>query len=84
MTALERNRGEVFDRFRQISRRFDAPIWDYSDSPICLQREYFYNSQHLNEEGAAVFSAELATRLAQWSMENGQGKKEAGGARAQE
>jgi len=63
MQALERNRGEVFAKFRAIADRFQVRLWDYSDSPICKNRGNFYNSQHLNAEGAEAFSADLAKRL---------------------
>jgi len=63
MRGMERNHGEVFSRFHELGGRWDAEIWDYSDSPICGRRELFYNSQHLNEEGAGAFSAALAARL---------------------
>ena len=63
MQALERNRSEVFARFRELSERFHVPLWDYSDSPLSRVRGNFYNSQHLNAEGAAAFSKLLAERL---------------------
>ncbi len=63
MQALERNHAEVFSRFRELSERWQAPIWDFSTSAICSQKEMFYNSQHLNADGAAIFSEEFAKRL---------------------
>lgn len=65
MQALERNRAEVFAKFREICARFNVQLWDFSDSPICRRQEWFYNSQHLNAEGAAAFSRDFAGRLAQ-------------------
>lgn len=64
MHALEKNRDEVFARFQALSDRWQAPIWDYSGSPVCRRQELFYNSQHLNREGATAFSTELGRRLA--------------------
>ena len=64
MQAMEANRDEIFSRFDEINRRFGAQLWDYSTSPLCLDQKYFYNSQHLNADGAALFSAALARRLA--------------------
>jgi hypothetical protein len=63
MQALEKNRNEVFSEFQTLSERWQAPVWDYSGSPICRRQDLFYNSQHLNHEGATAFSTELATRL---------------------
>ena len=70
MQALERNRGEVFAKTREICDRYDVPLWDYSDSPISRNRAYFYNSQHLNADGAKVFSRDLARRLIEIGMLN--------------
>ena len=63
MQALERNRREVFARVREICDQFSVPLWDYSDSPIFPNRAYFYNSQHLNADGAKIFPTDLARRL---------------------
>lgn len=63
MQALTTNRTQVFDRYYDLSQRFGVQIWDYSESPISLRQENFYNSQHLNAEGATVFSTELADRI---------------------
>jgi hypothetical protein len=64
MQALENNRNEIFRRFREIAQRYDAALWDYSRSPISFGKDYFVNSQHLNAEGAAAFSADFAAALA--------------------
>jgi hypothetical protein len=68
MQPLDRNRAEVFARFNAVARRYGATLWDYSDSAIARDRELFYNSQHLNAHGAALFSADLARRLAASSL----------------
>jgi hypothetical protein len=64
MQALENNRDEIFGRFNEIAQRYDAALLDYSRSPISFRKDYFVNSEHLNAEGAAAFSAELGTALA--------------------
>lgn len=63
MQKLESNRREIFAHFQTISDRFNVPIWDYSDSPLCVERDNFYNSQHLNAKGATAFSQDFAQRL---------------------
>jgi hypothetical protein len=60
---LERNRDEIFSKIRDICAKYNVPLWDYSDSRISDDRDYFYNSQHLNADGAKVFSRDLARRL---------------------
>jgi hypothetical protein len=65
MQALEKNREEVFARFQELAKRHGASLWDFGRSPIAFDRAHFYNSQHLNAEGAARFSTELAAALVQ-------------------
>jgi hypothetical protein len=64
MQTLENNRGEIMRRFEELAKAGGAGFWDYSNSPLCRQQELFYNSQHLNDTGAALFSDDLANRLA--------------------
>jgi len=61
--TIEKNRREIFAKFQEIAARYHVPLWDYSSSPICRNRNLFYNSQHLNADGAATFSTDLAQRL---------------------
>lgn len=63
--ALQTNREQIVAQFRELSSRFAAPFWDFSDSSLGRSRANFYNSQHLNAEGAAAFTNELARRLAE-------------------
>lgn len=62
--ALTNNRLEVFAKFDGLSKKFRVPVWDYSGSPISSRKEYFYNSQHLNTDGALQFSLDFAAKLA--------------------
>lgn len=64
MQLLDRAKPRVFAKFREIAERSHASLWDFSDSPLSHRRSLFYNSQHLNAEGAALFSSALARRLA--------------------
>jgi hypothetical protein len=63
MQAIERNRAEILSKMKRITDSFGVPIWDYSDSELSRERSRFYNSQHLNAEGATIFSTDLAHRL---------------------
>lgn len=60
---LQVNRDRIFAKFRELSARYGATLWDFSDSTLSRSRLFFYNSQHLNAEGAHAFSQELARRL---------------------
>jgi hypothetical protein len=68
MQALEQNRHEIFARFSELASRYAATVWDYSSSPISFRKDYFYNSQHLNADGAAQFSADVAAKLVESSL----------------
>jgi len=65
MQALEKNRTSIFAEFERLAREAKVEFWDYSDHPLSRQKEYFYNSQHLNANGAHLFSQALAQRLKQ-------------------
>lgn len=62
--SAETNRADIFREFRVLAEQGHVGLWDYSDSPLCQDRRWFQNSQHLNDEGAERFSADLAARLA--------------------
>lgn len=36
---------------------------DYSNSYLCYDKKYFYNSQHLNKTGAELFSKEVSLKI---------------------
>jgi hypothetical protein len=64
MQMLTKNRAEIFAKFSELSERYNVPLWDFSDWNNANNHELFRNSQHLNAEGAKVFSQDLANRLA--------------------
>jgi hypothetical protein len=57
------NRNEIFNYYRKLATEFSIPFWDYSDTDMSRNKENFYNSQHMNAEGAVRFSEDVATRL---------------------
>lgn len=63
MIGLTRNRERIFALFHAIAARHNVPLLDYSYSPISEERNWFFNSQHLNSDGASVFSEDLVRRL---------------------
>jgi hypothetical protein len=65
MRELERNRDEVFARFHALAARYGAEVIDYGGSDIAQHQQYFYNSQHLNAEGAELFSTLVARDIQQ-------------------
>lgn len=61
--SLITNRNEMISLFQSYSKEFDVPFLDYSNHPICFNKSYFYNSEHLNKEGSEIFSKILARDL---------------------
>jgi len=53
------NWDEVIDIFKQYSNKYDVPLFDYSNDTLSFQKEYFYNSGHLNRNGAELFTRKL-------------------------
>jgi hypothetical protein len=57
------SRDEIFAAFTRIAERYAVPFWDYSADPMCYEQRLFYNSQHMNATGAALFSRSLGQRI---------------------
>lgn len=57
------NRAEIIDLYVSIAQEYNIPLLDYSQLPITKDKAYFYNSQHLNQKGAEIFSKNLALDL---------------------
>ncbi len=63
MVALTKNRAKIFSLFHEIAERHHVPFLDYTDSPLSMNRDLFYNAQHLNARGAEIFSEDVAKKL---------------------
>jgi hypothetical protein len=61
---LEVNRDELMRRYTAIATKHHTIFIDYSDSAAARNKSLFYNSQHLNRRGANIFTAMLASDLA--------------------
>ncbi|MBL0343262.1 MAG: hypothetical protein IPP71_21815 [Bacteroidetes bacterium] len=58
-----KNRDEVMAWFEHFSKKYQIPYLNYSDDIMCQQKEYFFNSEHLNKTGSAIFSKKLGEEL---------------------
>jgi hypothetical protein len=58
-----RNRTEVINYFSNLASENNIPFLDYSSDELCKRKELFYNSNHLNKTGTAIFSSKLAHDL---------------------
>ncbi len=54
------NEQQMFEMYDSIANKFDIPILDYNDIPMCYDTTYFYNATHLNRIGAELFTTKLA------------------------
>jgi hypothetical protein len=65
---MERNRASLMRTYATIAREANAPLLDYSGSELARDKSLFYNSQHLNRRGAALFTRMLANDLCQTGL----------------
>ncbi len=69
MQTFTNNRAQIFAKFHELTVPSSIPLWDYSNWPHGDEKRYFQNSQHLNADGAAVFSNDLAKQLKEYLAE---------------
>jgi hypothetical protein len=59
------NREYVFKVFSMLSKNFQIPFYDFSNDAICCNKDFFYNSNHLNKTGAELFTRKFVDTLLQ-------------------
>jgi hypothetical protein len=57
------NRNEVIEKFRAFASAHNIPFLDYSDCRLSHEKDNFFNTSHLNNNGAERFSRMLAHDL---------------------
>ncbi|MFT6709558.1 MAG: hypothetical protein ACJATF_004427 [Flavobacteriales bacterium] len=57
------NRDKILETFSILSIEHDVTFLNYSNHPICKEKDWFYNSSHMNSEGADYFSRILCEDL---------------------
>ena len=62
------NRDEIMASFKNIAAQNHIPFLDYSSDSISYQKALFYNTTHLNQAGADIFSKRLASDLKRLSL----------------
>lgn len=58
-----KNRTKIISLYKKYGQKFDIPFYDYSDDSITYHKKYFYNSTHMNKEGAKLFTKKLIDSL---------------------
>jgi hypothetical protein len=61
-----KNRDQLLGLIHKFSSIYHVPLYDYSADTMCLNKDYFYNSEHLNRTGAELFSKKFAGDLKRW------------------
>jgi hypothetical protein len=57
------NRTSMVNLYKSFAQKYKISFYDYSNDPISFQRKYFYNSQHMNKEGAELFTKKLVSDI---------------------
>jgi hypothetical protein len=60
---FERNRDKVLQQFMKYAKQQHILYLDYSKSPLCYKKAYFYNASHLNRKGSQLFTKQLIADL---------------------
>ncbi len=65
-----KNRDKLFEIYTYFADKYHCPLLDYSSDSLCYKQSLFYNSQHLNKQGAELFSAKLAKDIEKTEIGN--------------
>jgi len=50
------NRDDIIKIYQDFSKKYHIKFIDYSNSEICMHKQYFYNATHLNKKGSELFT----------------------------
>jgi len=64
------HRPDIMTYYNNLSHKKGVPFMDYSNLPMTQTKDDFYNSQHLNAEGAKIFSRILSKDIAKFYLGN--------------
>jgi len=57
------NQQLILDAYRNVAQKYDFAFMDFTNDPLCLDKKYFYNSSHLNKNGAELFTRKLCREI---------------------
>jgi len=63
------NLSDIKNLISDIAAEYDVPYLDYTENYLDSNKRYFYNSQHLNKEGAEIFSRMVVRDIAPYIKE---------------
>lgn len=64
------NFNTIIDRVKTVAQQSNTPFYDYSSMAIANDKQFFYNVNHLNIKGAAVYSAAVADSVKNYLYTN--------------
>jgi hypothetical protein len=53
------NRNEIISKYQYFAQKYNLQFIDYSNDKLCMQKQFFYNAQHLNKKGSEIFTKKL-------------------------
>ena len=59
---------EIINSFKEIANKYQLSFIDYSKDSICYDKQFFYNSAHLNKKGADLFTNKLIDTLNEYYL----------------
>jgi hypothetical protein len=57
------NREEIMKFYNQLSEKYSIPFYDFSNDEISYNKEYFYNTSHLNKTGSELLTKKIIAIL---------------------
>jgi hypothetical protein len=57
------NKDEMLAFFEKHAKRYDIPIFDYSNDSMCYKEYHFKDVEHTNTQGSYLFSAKFASDI---------------------
>lgn len=64
------NRSTLVSYYEEIAGKYNLPFFNFSNDPICYDKDNFYNSEHMNRTGSLKFSKELSHKILTYWNEN--------------
>ena len=58
-----KNQDEIIKMYNNLADKYNLDFFDFTKDSICYKKKYFYNSGHLNKDGAELFTKKLISML---------------------
>lgn len=58
-----KNKEYTLNIYEEFAGKYNFQFFDFSNDSICYDKKYFYNTRHLNKQGAELFTKKLTTLI---------------------